>query len=153
MVPRWDIHPEMVSPTRLVDLATGRPVPDASPAAMENWYPATRKSVDELAAYMAYAPRILRNCDLHCEGITTPGGFGNGVESELSLGVGEAVGDVFAAEVPHYFKYVAEGTEDPRPAAGSVAGPGTSRAAGRSTSTPRGGPVAWSGSSSAAAPP
>jgi hypothetical protein len=125
MVPGWDIHPEMVSHTRVIDLATGRPVAEVAPAAMENWYPPTKKSVDELAAYVAYALRILRNCDLPCEGITTPGGFGNGVESELSLAVGEAVRDVFRAEIPHYFKYVAEGASDPRPRLEHVRGLGT----------------------------
>ena len=43
---------------------------------MENSYPQTQVSVDELAAYLAYALRILKNCELPCEGITTPGGFG-----------------------------------------------------------------------------
>ena len=45
-------------------------------------------SVDELAAYLAYALRILKNCDLPCEGITTPGGFGSQVKTELSAGRG-----------------------------------------------------------------
>jgi hypothetical protein len=125
IVPSWDIHPEMVSHTRVIDVATGRPLPDVSPATMENWYPQGEKSVDELAAYVAYALRILRNCDLPCEGITTPGGFGTGVEAELSQAVGEAVREVFGAEVPHYCKYVAEGGEDPRPRLEHVRGLGT----------------------------
>jgi hypothetical protein len=125
MAPSWDIHPEMITHTRVIDLVTGRSMSGAGPATMENWYPATRKSVDELASYVAYALRILRNCDLPCEGITTPGGFGSGVESELSQAVGEAVRDVFGTEIPHYFKYVAEGHEDPRPRIEHVRGLGT----------------------------
>lgn len=116
MVPDWDIHPEMITHTRLIDLKTGRPFAEISAKTMENWYPQKETSVDELASYIAYALRILRNCDLPCQGITTPGGFGSGAEEALSRAVGEAVRDVFGAEIPHYFKYVAEGEEstDPR---------------------------------------
>lgn len=115
MVPNWDIHPEMITHTRVIDLATGRPMAEISSATMENSYPQTKKSVDELAAYMAYALKILKNCDLPCEGITTPGGFGNRVKSELSLAVHQAVRDVYGTELPHYFKYISEGKESTRP--------------------------------------
>lgn len=115
LVPNWDIHPEMITHTRVIDLKTCRPLEDATPAAMENWYPSTKKSVDELAAYISFALKILKNCGLPCEGVTTPGGFGNLVKSEFSQAVGEAVRDVFQAEVPHYFKYVWEGKESTQP--------------------------------------
>lgn len=115
MVPNWDIHPEMITHTRVIDIRTGRPFAEISPATMENSYPQTKKSVDELAAYLAYALRILKNCELPCEGITTPGGFGNLVKSELSLAVQQAVRDVYGAELPHYFKYVADGKESTQP--------------------------------------
>ncbi len=113
--PAFDIHPEMITHTRVIDLRTGRPLEPVSPATMENSYPQEKKSVDELAAYLAYALRILKNCDLPCEGITTPGGFGNRVKRELSLAVQYAVRDVYGAEIPHYFKYVVDPGEDPRP--------------------------------------
>ena len=115
MVPNWDIHPEMITHTRVIDLQTGRPLPEISDATMENSYPQTHKSVDELAAYLAYALRILKNCDLPCEGITTPGGFGAMVPDELSLAVQQAVRDVYGSRDPHYFKYVAEGDESAEP--------------------------------------
>jgi len=115
MLPNWDIHPEMITHTRVIDLKTGRPLEEISSATMENSYPRVKKSVDELAAYLAYALKILKNCEIPCEGITTPGGFGNMVKSELSLAVGEAVRSVFGAELPHYFKYVAGGKESTRP--------------------------------------
>ncbi len=73
------------------------------------------KSVDELAAYLAYALRILKNCDLPCEGITTPGGFGNKVKDKLPLAVFEAVRDVYGTDLPHYFKYVHEGDQSTEP--------------------------------------
>ncbi len=106
MLPSWDIHPEMITHTRAIDLATGRPFADYSPAHMENTYPARDVSVDYLASYLAYSLRILKNCELPCEGITTPGGFGNEVKQKLPVAVFEAVRDVYGAEIPHYFKYV-----------------------------------------------
>ena len=121
MVPNWDIHPEMISHTRVIDLRTGRPFAEVSPATMENSYPQTHKSVDELAAYIAYALRILKNCELPCEGVTTPGGFGDRVKPEFALAVREAVSDVFAAEVPHYFKYHSGDKETSQPLVEDVA--------------------------------
>jgi len=115
MVPNWDIHPEMITHTRVINLKTGRPLQEISPATMENSYPRTKKSVDELTAYLTYALRILKNCDLPCEGVTTPGGFGNLVKSELSLAVHEAVRDVYGTELPHYFKYVVDGDASTQP--------------------------------------
>jgi hypothetical protein len=105
----------MITHTRVIDLATGRPLPEISAATMENSYPQGKKSVDELAAYLAYALQILKNCDLPSDGITTPGGFGNAVPRELGLAVRQAVRDVFAGDVPHYFKYVSDGKESAAP--------------------------------------
>ncbi|RMF39478.1 MAG: hypothetical protein D6753_13700, partial [Planctomycetota bacterium] len=95
MVPNWDIHPEMITHTRVIDLQTGRPLADASAATMENSYPQQEVSVDYLASYLAYALRILNNCGLPCEGITTPGGFGNRVKQKLPVAVRQAVSDVY----------------------------------------------------------
>ena len=50
---------------------------------------------------MAYALQILKNVDIPCEGITTPGGFGNQVLPELAQATLEACQDVFNAEIPH----------------------------------------------------
>ncbi|MCO8124646.1 hypothetical protein NHH03_23105 [Stieleria sp. TO1_6] len=115
MMPNWDIHPEMITHTRVIDLKTGRPMETATAATMENSYPQTDISVDQLAEYLAYALRILKNCGLQCEGITTPGGFGNAVKDKLPLAVHQAVRDVFASELPHYFKYVKTGSESTDP--------------------------------------
>src|SRR6056297_1528712 len=46
MLPNWDIHPEMISHTRVIDLKTGRPMAEANAATMENSYPQTDVSVD-----------------------------------------------------------------------------------------------------------
>jgi hypothetical protein len=125
MVPNWDIHPEMITHTRVIDLKTGRPFEQINAGTMENSYPQEKKSVDELAAYLAYALRILQRCDLPCEGITTPGGFGNLVKSELSLAVDQAVRDVYPVDLPHYFKYVRGGDQSTEPVLEHVRDVGT----------------------------
>lgn len=125
MVPRWDITPEMITHTRVIDLKTGRPLDPANSATMENSYPPQKQSADELAAYIAYALTILKNCDIPCEAITTPGGFGNKCKAELSLAVKQAVKDVFKPEIPHYFKYITEGNESNLPRLEHVEGLGT----------------------------
>lgn len=122
LMPNWDIHPEMITHTRVIDLKTGRPLQEISPSTMENSWPREKRSVDEIAEYLAYALRILRNCGLPCEGITTPGGFGNMVKSELSLAVQQAVRDVFPVEIPHYFKYVIDGAGSTEPTLEHVSG-------------------------------
>jgi hypothetical protein len=106
MLPNWDIHPEMVTHTRVIDTKTGQPYPDHSLAFMENWEWTTGRSVDEIAGYMAYALQILKNVGLPCEGITTPGGFGNRALPQLSQATLESVRDIFSAEVPHYFRHL-----------------------------------------------
>jgi len=106
MMSDWDIHPEMISHTRVIDTKTGRPYPECIPEFMENWRWTDGKSVDELADYMSYALRILQNVDLPCEGITTPGGFGNRVLPELAQATLQSCRDVFQAEIPHYFRHL-----------------------------------------------
>jgi hypothetical protein len=112
MLPDWDIHPEMVTHTIVVDTKTGHPYPKFTPDYMENWEWAAGRSVDELAGYMSYALRILKNVGLPCEGITTPGGFGTGALAELSQATLEACRDVFGAEIPHYFRHVISDGDD-----------------------------------------
>ncbi len=104
ILPNWDIHPEMVSHTRVIDLKTGQPYPYATPEYMENWEWSQKKSADELAAYQAYALKILKEVGLPCEGLTTPGGYGGRNQNNLALSTLEAVRDVYGAEIPHYFR-------------------------------------------------
>jgi hypothetical protein len=104
MAPHWDIHPEMVTHTRVIDTKTGHPYPDFSLKFMENWDWTTGRSTDEIADYLAYALNILKNAGLPCEGITTPGGFGNRARPQLAQATLQSVRDVFGAEIPHYFR-------------------------------------------------
>jgi hypothetical protein len=106
MMPNWDIHPEMVTHTWAIDTKTGRPFPERTDKFMENWRWTDGKSVDELADYLSYALRILKNVELPCEGITTPGGFGNRVLPQLAQATLQSCRDVFKAEIPHYFRHL-----------------------------------------------
>lgn len=110
----WDIHPEMISHTFAVDTKTGRTYPDRTADFLENTGFSVGKSTDFLADYMAYALRILKNAGLPCEGVTTPGGFGNKSREALSLGTLQAVRDVYGTTshggtrriIPHYFRHL-----------------------------------------------
>jgi len=106
LMPDWDIHPEMITHTFAIDTRTGRPYPDRTDAFLENSGFSVQKSPAELADYLAYALRILKNAGLHCDGITTPGGFGNRNRDALALATKDAVTDIFAAPIPHYFRHL-----------------------------------------------
>src|SRR3954464_1885987 len=95
MVPNWDITPEMGTHPRVIDIKTGRPIEPSNAATMENSYPPEKKSADELAAYIAYALKVLKNAEIPATGVTTPGGFGNKCKGELSLAMRQALTDVF----------------------------------------------------------
>ncbi len=126
MMPNWDIHPEMVTHTRVIDLKTGHPFPELSPKFMENWEWTTGRSADELAAYQAYALGILKEVGLPCEGVTTPGGYGNKALPQLAQASFESVRDVFGAEIPHYFRHLYDrGDESVAPRVENVSGLGT----------------------------
>ena len=109
MAPNWDIHPEMVTHTWVIDTKTGQPFPEQSLRYQENWDWTVGKSVDELANYMAYGLQILKNVGLHCDGLTTPGGFAHQVLPELAQATLQSVRDVHGSEIPHYFRHARSG--------------------------------------------
>ncbi len=104
MMPDWDIHPEMISHTWVINTKTGRPYPERTGYYIENAGWSQDKSADELADYMAYGLQILKNIGLECEGITTPGGFGSQNRENLAKATLQSCRDVFGAEIPHYFR-------------------------------------------------
>ena len=53
MMPNWDIHPEMVTHTRVIDTKTGHPYNEISPRYMENWKWCGGRSVDEITDALA----------------------------------------------------------------------------------------------------
>jgi hypothetical protein len=123
MMPNWDIHPEMITHTCVLDLKTGQPYPERSLRYQENWEWTVGRSTDELAAYMQYALQIMKNAGLPCEGITTPGGFAGKVLKELSEATLQACRDVFQTDVPHYFRHLySQGEQSVAPRVEQVSG-------------------------------
>ncbi len=104
--PNWDIHSEMISHTRVIDIKTGVPYPEASPDYMENWEWSQERSADELGEYIAYSLQILEEAGFHCDGVTTPGGFGSRNIPNLAKGTQYAVREVFGESVAHFFRDV-----------------------------------------------
>lgn len=104
MMPSWDIHPEMVTHTFVIDPKTGHPLTERSARTMENWDWSVGRSPDELTEYLTYALTILKNAGLQCEGVTTPGGFGNRARPALSQATLKSCREVFGIEIPHYFR-------------------------------------------------
>ena len=100
----WDIHPEMISHTRVIDIKTGLPYPQSTPDYMENWEWSQDKSADELGAYIAYALNVLKEAGLHCDGVTTPGGFCHRNKQNLAIGTHDAVRDVYGGNIAHFFR-------------------------------------------------
>jgi len=126
IMPNWDIHPEMVTHTRVIDLKTGHPYPEVSRKFMENWNWCGGRSADEIAAYLSYALTILRNAGLPCEGITTPGGFGGDARPQLARATFESCRAVFQTEIPHYFRDLSDsGTDSVAPLVQNVSGLGS----------------------------
>lgn len=112
MTPNWDIHPEMVTHTRIIDPRTGHPVPERGLKFMENWEWTTGRSSDEIGEYLRYALEILRNVGFTCEGITTPGGFGARALPQLARASLEALRETHRAEIPHYFRHLYDEGEE-----------------------------------------
>ena len=104
--PNWDIHSEMISHTRVIDTRTGMPFPEASVDFMENWEWSQERSADELGEYIAYSLQILKDAGLHCDGVTTPGGFGHRNIPNLAKGTQFAVKEVYGGKVAHFFRDV-----------------------------------------------
>ncbi len=92
----WDIHPEMISHTRVINVNTGLPFGEATPRFMENWEWSQDKSADELTEYLAFALNILKEAGFSCDGVTTPGGFGSRNMSNLATATMEAVNETYS---------------------------------------------------------
>jgi hypothetical protein len=105
VMPGWDLHPEIVSHTWVVDTRMGRPYPQRTADYMENWGWSVGKSADQLGDYFSYALRILANVGVSCTGITTPGGFGVRALPELAEATLQSCRDVFRVEIPHYYRH------------------------------------------------
>lgn len=104
IVPNYDITPEMMTHTFVVDLETLKPV---DPNLWEQWG-WNQLPVDEeelVTDYIALACQILTNVGLVPEGVTSPGGFGNPLEFYARV-AGIANRRVTGNKTPYFFKRV-----------------------------------------------
>ncbi len=107
IVPAFDITPEMITHTKIVDPDTCVPV---EPEAWEQYEWEALPDDEELVhRYIATACRILDNVGLPPEGVTSPGGFGGKTLEFYARLAGEAVREVTGNPTPYFFKRVSDG--------------------------------------------
>jgi len=105
VTPAFDITPEMITHTFVVDSATCRPV---EPRIWEQyeWQTLPVDQEERVFDYLATACRILNNVGLQPEGVTSPGGFGGSTLDFYARVAGDAVRSVTGNPTPYFFKRV-----------------------------------------------
>jgi len=98
--PNFDLTPEMLTHTRVVDLKTWNLTEEWEQGAWVN------PPVDQLTEYVATAMQLLKNVGIACEGVTSPGAFGKGKEEAYSRAVLEAALRVNHHPRPFYFLWL-----------------------------------------------
>jgi hypothetical protein len=98
--PNFDLTPEMLTHTRVVDLKTWELTEEWEQGAWVN--PPEEKLTD----YIAAAMQLLKNVGIACEGVTSPGAFGKGREEIYSRAVLEAAQRVNNNPRPFYFLWL-----------------------------------------------
>ena len=104
IVPNYDITPEMITHTFVVDLETLKPI---DPNLWEQWgWNQLPTDQEELVTdYITLACQILHNVGLTPEGVTSPGGFGNPLDFYAKCAEA-AVRKVTGNPTPYFFKRV-----------------------------------------------
>jgi hypothetical protein len=105
LCPAFDITPEMMTHTVVVDPQTCRPV---MPQIWEqyDWQTLPTDQEERLCAYMATACRILDNVGLPPQGVTSPGGFGGRSLEYYARVAGLAIRQVTGNPTPFFFQRV-----------------------------------------------
>jgi hypothetical protein len=103
--PAFDITPEMITHSVVVDPRTCRPV---EPQIWEQyeWETLPTDQEELVFEYIATACRILDNVGLTPEGVTSPGGFGGKTLEFYAKVAGEATRSVSGDPAPYFFKRV-----------------------------------------------
>lgn len=108
LAPNFDITPEMMTHTFVVDLDTFQPV-EGRPWEQYDWEALPTDQEDRVHAYIAAACQILCNVDLPPQGVTSPGGFGGRTLEFYARVAGEAVRGVTGNPTPFFFNRFANG--------------------------------------------
>lgn len=106
--PAFDITPEMITHTFVVDPRTLEPVEPRIWEQME-WEILPTDREELVFDYITTACRILDNVGLTPEGVTSPGGFGGRTLAFYARVAGEATRSVTGDPAPYFFKRVTDG--------------------------------------------
>ena len=113
IMPNYDITPEMITHTFVVDLDTLQPV-DPNLWEQSGWNNLPTDQEELVTDYIALACQILDNVGLTPAGVTSPGGFGNPIDFYAKCAEA-AVRRVTGNPTPYFFKRVSsnEAVETP----------------------------------------
>ncbi len=105
IVPQFDITPEMLTHTYVLDLETLQPV---EPRIWEQyeWATLPEDQEERIVDYIALACQILVNVGLIPQGVTSPGGFGGRNLPFYARVAGEALRRVTGQATPYFFQRV-----------------------------------------------
>lgn len=107
IAPAFDITPEMITHTVVVDPETCAPLPEGI-WEQYDWQALPVGREDLVRRYIATACQILCNVGLPPQGVTSPGGWGHRTRAFYARVAGEAVREVTGAATPYLFQRVAE---------------------------------------------
>lgn len=102
----FDLTPEMLTHTRVVDLRTWRMTDDWEQG---KW---VDPPVEPLTDYIAMAMELLRKVGIPCEGVTSPGDFGKKKEQAYARATLDAALRVNGNKRPFYFLWIVDGLPD-----------------------------------------
>ena len=104
ITPAYDITPEMITHTVVVDPKTCKPL-ESGIWEQYNWNNLPVDQEELVVDYITTACQILENVGLTPEGVTSPGGFGNPLDFYAKV-VGIAAREVTGNPTPYFFKRV-----------------------------------------------
>ncbi len=98
--PNFDLTPEMLTHTHVVNLQTGK--------LSDEWEQVewVQPPLEPLTEYIIEAMQILKNAGIACEGVTSPGAFGKRREMDYARAVLDAALAVNANARPFYFLWL-----------------------------------------------
>ncbi len=105
ILPAFDITPEMLTHTFVVDLETLQPLESRIWEQYE-WAALPADQEEQVVQYIACACQILENVGLTPQGVTSPGGFGGKTLEFYAEVAGEAVRQVTGNPVPYFFQRI-----------------------------------------------
>jgi hypothetical protein len=107
IAPAFDITPEMITHTVVVDPKTLKPLESGIWEQYE-WSTLPVDQEEFVIEYIATACRILKNVGLTPEGVTSPGGFGGRTLEFYAKVTGIALREVTGNPTPYFFKRVSD---------------------------------------------